>query len=119
MADRFELVAIALPAGCAPESLVPAVASFIDACWSGMSRAQMLERGRRIGLSVSLRMLPGPTVDGVRRHGLRLVSLNSQGGHGMCIELVAHLRRVARRRGAGRAKASLRPARDTRQGGLF
>jgi hypothetical protein len=119
MADRFELVAITLPPGCAPESLAPVIATFIDACWSGMSRAQMLDRARRIGLRVSLRMLSDPPIDGVRRHGLRLDSLDSPNGHGVCIELVAHLRRVARRRGAGRAKASLPPARDTRQGGLF
>lgn len=119
MADRFELVAISLPAGCSPESLAPAVVTFIEACWSGMSRSQMLERARRIGLHVSLRVLPDLPVDGVRRHELRLASLNTQKEHGLCVALVAHVRRVVRRRGARRAKASLPPKKDTRQGGLF
>ena len=32
MADRLELVALALPAGSAPESLPPSVAAFMAAC---------------------------------------------------------------------------------------
>ncbi len=84
-----------------------------------MSRAQMLARGRRIGLHVLLCMLPGLPVGGVRRHELTLASLDSAKDPGLRVALVAHVRRVVRRRGAGRAKASLPPARDTRQGGLF
>ncbi|WP_321954144.1 hypothetical protein [Paraburkholderia bannensis] len=116
MADRFKLVALALPPDCAPEALAPSVVAFIAACWAGMSRAQLLERARRIGLNVSLRMLADPVVDGVQRHSLRLASQDRQDMH---IELVAHVRRIVRRRGARRAKASLPPARDARQGGLF
>jgi hypothetical protein len=119
MADRFELVAIALPADCAPESLAPVVATFIAACWNGMSRAQLFERARRAGLHVSLRMLPGLAVDGVQRHALQLSPLKPGNGHESRIELVAHVRRIVRRRGVRRAKASLPPVRDVRQGGLL
>ena len=117
MADRLELVALALPAGCAPESLPPAVAAFIAACWPGMSRAQLLDRARRLALRASLRAWPGsspePGPDGARRYALLLMAGE------MRAELVAHVRRLPRRRGARRTRASLPPARDVRQGGLF
>jgi len=117
MADRLELVALALPAGCAPESLPPAVAAFIAACWPGMSRAQLLDRARRLALRASLRACPGsspePGPDGARRYALLLMAGE------MRAELVAHVRRLPRRRGARRTRASLPPARDVRQGGLF
>ncbi|RAR48271.1 hypothetical protein C7401_15223 [Paraburkholderia unamae] len=117
MADRLELVALALPPGCAPESLPPAVVQFIAACWPGMSRAQLLDRARRLALRVSLRARPaagqaaGP--DGVRRYALVLTLGAAKA------ELVAHVRRLARRSGTRRARASLPPARDVRQAGLF
>jgi hypothetical protein len=117
MADRLELVALALPAGCAPESLPPAVLQFIAACWPGMSRAQLLDRARRLALRVSLRARPAsgqePGPDGVRLYALVLMIGEVRA------ELVAHVRRLARRRGTRRARASLPPARDTRQAGLF
>ncbi|WP_321871716.1 hypothetical protein [Paraburkholderia tropica] len=122
MVDRFELVAIALAVGYAPEALPPAVVTFVGACWNGMSRAQLLERARRAGLNVSLRRLNDSAVDGVQRHTLRLTAMIGQKGPrdgDASVELVAHVRRVVRRRGAHRAKVSLPPARDTRQGGLF
>lgn len=119
MADRFELVAIALPGTCAPESVAPAVTNFIAMCWNGMSRAQLFERGRRIGLHVSLRRLPDPAVGGVQRYSLRLASKDGVKREEVGVELVAHVRRIVRRHGARRAKVSLPPARDTRQGGLF
>jgi hypothetical protein len=117
MADRLELVALALPAGCAPETLPPAVTAFIAACWPGMSRAQLLDRARRLALHATLRAPPtsnaesGP--DGVRLYALVLMVGDARA------ELVAHVRRLARRRGARRARASLPPARDVRQAGLF
>ncbi|WP_430233304.1 hypothetical protein [Paraburkholderia tropica] len=122
MADRFELVAIALSVGYAPEALPPAVVAFVGACWSGMSRAQLLERARRVGLHVSLRRLNDSAVDDVQRHTLRLTAMigqNGPKGGDASVELVAHVRRVVRRRGARRAKVSLSLAMDTRQGGLF
>ena len=113
MADRLELVALALPAGCAPESLPPPVAAFMAACWPGMSRAQLLDRARRQALRASLRARPEPGPDGTRLYALVLII------GGVKAELVAHVRRVARGRGAPRAKVSLPPARDVRQAGLF
>jgi hypothetical protein len=114
MIDRFEPVVLAmpLPPDCVPEGLVPSVASFIVACWTDMSRAQLLERARRIGLNVLLRVLPDPVADGLQRHTLQLFSQDRRDVH---MELVAHVRGVARRR----AKASLPQARDGRPGGLF
>ncbi|WP_321939428.1 hypothetical protein [Paraburkholderia sp. J8-2] len=113
MADRLELVALALPAGCAPESLPPSVAAFVTACWPGMSRAQLLDRARRLALRASLRARPEHGPDGVRLYTLVLMIGEVKA------ELVAHVRRLARRRGARRARASLPPVRDTRQVGLF
>ena len=113
MADRLELVALALPAGCALESLPPVVAAFIAACWPGMSRAQLRDRARRLTLRVSLRARPDRGPAAVRQHALALMFGEVRA------ELVAHVRRLARRRSARRARASLPPARDVRQGGLF
>ncbi|TAM06017.1 MAG: hypothetical protein EPN70_06925 [Paraburkholderia sp.] len=117
MADRLELVALALPSGCAPESLPPAVAQFVAACWPGMSRAQLLDRARRLALRVSLRARPGASQeagpDGVRLYALVLMTGAARA------ELVAHVRRLARRRGTRRTRASLPPAWDARQAGLF
>lgn len=73
MADRFELVAIGLPLDSAPESLPACIAEFIAACWNGMSRAQLLDRARRLALRASLRALKEPAIagpEGVRRHVL-------------------------------------------------
>lgn len=113
MADRLELVALALPADCAPESLPPSVAAFMAACWPGMSRAQLMDRARRLALRASLRVRPEPGPDGTRLYALVLII------GGVKAELVAHVRRLARRRGARRAKVSLPPVRDVRQAGLF
>ncbi|WP_321906119.1 hypothetical protein [Paraburkholderia tropica] len=113
MADRLELVALALPAGCAPESLPPSVAAFMAACWPGMSRAQLLDRARRLALCASLRARPEPGPDGTRLYALVFIIGEVKA------ELVAHVRRLARRRGCRRAKMSLPPVRDARQQGLF
>ncbi len=113
MSDRFELVAIALPSGCAPEALLPAVAALLAACWPGMSRAQLLDRARRLALRISLRARPEAGPDGVR-----LYSLVLEDGE-VRTELVAHVRRLVRRRTTRRAKASLPPLRDVRQQELF
>lgn len=105
-----------------------------------MSRAQLLDRARclalRASLRASLRPLAGPSAGGCARFTLRLtlplsmaapvpasmpaaVSISVPAAAGV-IELIAHVRRLARRRaGAHRAKVSLPPARNTRQTGLF
>ncbi|MGF6980040.1 hypothetical protein QFZ94_008557 [Paraburkholderia sp. JPY465] len=70
------------------------------ACWPGMSRAQLLDRARRLALRASLRARPGsssePGPDGVRLYALALTS------GAVKTELVAHVRRLARRCGARR-----------------
>jgi len=113
MAVRFELVALALPAGRAPESLPPSVVQFIAACWPGMSRAQLLDRARRLALRASLRARPG-----VGPQGLSLFSLMLEAADWRT-ELVAHVRRPVRQRAGRRAKAVRPPPRDMRQQGLF
>ncbi|WP_321955385.1 hypothetical protein [Paraburkholderia bannensis] len=114
MADRFELMALAMPPACKPESLPTCVAALIGACWPGMSRAQLLDRARRLALRASLRVMKNPATfvpEGAHCYSLVLVA------QAVCVELIAHVR-VVRRRGARRAKVSL-PPRDARQGGLF
>ncbi|MPW11637.1 hypothetical protein GCT19_40565 [Paraburkholderia sp. CNPSo 3155] len=113
MPDRLQLVALALPADCAPESLPAPVSQFIAACWSGMSRVQLLDRARRLGLRASLRVRPERGPEGVRLYALVLAIGE------VCVELIAHVRRLAHRAGPRRAKASLPPARDARQRALF
>jgi len=113
MAVRFELVALALPAGRAPESLPPSVVQFIAACWPGMSRAQLFDRARRLALCASLRARPG-----VGPQGLSLFSLMLEAADWRT-ELVAHVRRPVRQRAGRRAKAVRPPPRDMRQQGLF
>ncbi|TFE37787.1 hypothetical protein E2553_41115 [Paraburkholderia dipogonis] len=113
MAHRLELVALALPAGLAPESLPSPVAQFVTACWPGMSRAQLLARARSHGLRVSLRVRREPGPEDVRLYALVLVTGQSR------VELLAHVRWLAHRRGARRARASRPPLRDSRQRGLF
>ncbi|MGF6267326.1 hypothetical protein OKW49_008320 [Paraburkholderia youngii] len=113
MADRLELVALALPADCAPESLPVSVNKFIAACWSGMSRAQLLDRARRLGLRASLRVRPEHGPERVQLYALVLAIGE------VSVELIAHVRRLAHRGGARRARASLPPARDARQRELF
>jgi len=77
----------------------------------------MLDRARRLALRVSLRARPGSrpesSPDGVRLYALVLIA------GGARAELVAHVRRLARRCGARRARATLPPARDARQAGPF
>jgi hypothetical protein len=113
MANRFELVALALPADCVPESLPVRVSQFIAACWSGMSRAQLLDRARRLGLRASLRVRPERGPEGVRLYALVLTVGEVR------VELFAHVRNLAHRGGARRARASRPPARDARQRALF
>ncbi|RZF26679.1 hypothetical protein EVC45_27075 [Paraburkholderia sp. UYCP14C] len=113
MADRLELVALALPADCAPESLPVSVTRFVAACWSGMSRAQLLDRARRLGLQASLRVRPELGPEGARLYALVLAIGE------VCVELIAHVRRLAHRGGARRARVSLPPVRDARQRELF
>ncbi|MGF6872737.1 hypothetical protein [Paraburkholderia sp. MM5477-R1] len=118
MADPFELVALALPAGCAPESLPPAVKRLVADCWPGMSRAQLVARARRHALQPSLRAAgdnPGVSAPGETGHFSLTVTVD-----GREVRLVAHLRRIPKRRRPARpAKASKPPARDPRQGALF
>jgi hypothetical protein len=78
-----------------------------------MSRAQLLDRARRLGMRASLRFRAGVGPEGVSLFSLMLEA--ADGG----IELVAHVRRLAPRRAGRRAKASLPPPRDARQRGLF
>lgn len=113
MAYRLQLVALALPADCAPELLPAPVSRFIVACWPGMSRAQLLDRARRFALRASLRVRPERGPEGVRPYALVLAIGEVR------VELVAHVRRLAHRGGARRARASLPPARDARQRALF
>ena len=78
-----------------------------------MSRAQLVDRARRLDMRASLRVQPGRGPigpDGLTQFKLALTFANGR------FELVAHVRRVKRRRsGANRQKPSLPPARDTRQ----
>jgi hypothetical protein len=114
MAYRFELVSLALPVDCPPESIPPAVGRLIAAAWNGMSRAQLVDRARRLDMRASLRVQPGIGPDGLTQFRLTLSFANGS------FELIAHVRRVIRRRtGARRQKPSLPPARDIRQQSLF
>lgn len=113
MADRLQLVALALSANCAPESLPVPVSEFIAACWPGTRRAQLLDRARRLALRASLRVRPEPGPGGVRPYALVLVIGDARA------ELIAHVRRLAGRGGSRRAKAPLPPAREARQRGFY
>ncbi|WP_084168607.1 hypothetical protein [Paraburkholderia acidipaludis] len=114
MAHRFEIVSLALPADCAPEAVPHAVDRLISISWPGMSWAQLADRARRLDLRASLRVQSGSGPDGLIRFRLAL------GFAGGSFELIAHARRVARRRTATRReKPSLPPARDVRQQHLF
>jgi hypothetical protein len=118
MADTFELVALGLPAGFAPDALPDAVKRFVADCWPGMSRAQLVARARQHALQLSLRAAggnPGATAPGDT--GLFSLTLLAGGGP---VRLIAPLRRVKPRRQSARpVKASKPPARDPRQGVLF
>ncbi|WP_238328172.1 hypothetical protein [Paraburkholderia mimosarum] len=123
MPQRFELVALALPADCPPESVPPAVGRLISAAWPGMSRAQLADRARRLDMRASLRVQPGfgpvGPIGPIGPNGLTQFRLALTFADGR-FELVAHVRRVKRRRaGARRQKPSLPPARDIRQQTLF
>lgn len=86
----------------------------IAAAWNGMSRAQLVDRARRLDMRASLRVQPGIGPDGLTQFRLTLSFANGS------FELIAHVRRVIRRRtGARRQKPSLPPARDIRQQSLF
>ena len=114
MPHRFEIICLALPADCAPESVPPAVGQLISAAWPGMSRAQLVERARRLDMRASLRVQSGIGPDGLTQFRLTLSLANGR------FELIAHVRSVIRRRaGARRQKPSLPPARDARQQTLF
>ena len=114
MAARFELVVLALIHDSAPESLPLSVTRLIAVFWPGMSRAQLMEHARRLGMRASLRAEPGLGPDGLKRFRLTLALA------GASVELRAHVRSVHRRRkNARRQKPSSPPARDVRQGSLF
>jgi hypothetical protein len=128
MTTRFVRVTLALPADLAPEAVPQTAVHLIAACWPGMSRAQLLDRERRLTLRASLRRLAGLMLDGCSRFALRLalpdpaeaavavIVLATEDA----IELTAHVRRNARHLAdARRAKVSLPSARDVRQMGLF
>ncbi|MFM0305874.1 hypothetical protein PQQ99_37835 [Paraburkholderia sediminicola] len=114
MADTFELVALGLPAGFAPDALSHAVKRLVAECWPGMSRAQLVARARRRALQPSLRA-HGATAPGDT--GLFSLTLLAEGGP---VRLIAHQHRVKPRRQSARpVKASKPSARDPRQGDLF
>lgn len=117
MADTFELVALSLPADCAPESLPPLVKRLVADCWPGMSRAQLIARARRNALHPSLRA-HGASAPGDTGHFTLTLAVD-----GAPVQLIAHLRRVAKRRVSARAarakKVSRPPLRDPRQESLF
>jgi hypothetical protein len=114
MAFRLELVSLALPADCPPESIPSVVGRLIALAWPGMSRAQLVDRARRLDMRASLRVQPGINPDGLLQFRLTLSFADER------FELIAHVRRVTRRRtGARRQKPSLPPARDFRQQSLF
>jgi hypothetical protein len=114
MAHSFELVSLALPADCPPESVPSAVGRLISAAWPGMSRAQLVERARRLNMRGSLRVQPGIGPDGLTPFRLTLSFADES------FELIAHVRRVIHRRtGARSQKPSLPPVRDVRQQSLF
>jgi hypothetical protein len=114
MAYRFEIVTLALPADCPPESVPSVVSRLIAAAWPGMSRAQLVDRARRLDMRASLRVQPGIGPDGLTQFRLALSFADER------FELIAHVRRAIRRRtGARRLKPSLPPARDIRQQSLF
>jgi hypothetical protein len=114
MAQRFELVSLALPADCSPESIPLVVSRLIAAAWPGMSRTQLVDRARRLDMRASLQMQPGIGADGLTQFRLTLSFADGR------FELIAHVRRATRKRtGARRQKPSLPPARDIRQQSLF
>jgi hypothetical protein len=118
MADAFELVALALPADLAPDSLPDAIKRLVADCWPGMSRAQLVARARRYAQHPSLRALVdsrGAGAPGETGHFSLTVTVG-----GTVVRLVAHVRRIAKRRRPLRpVKVSKPPARDPRQGSLF
>jgi hypothetical protein len=114
MAQRFEVVSLALPADFPPESVPSVVSRLIAAAWPGMSRAQLVDRARRLDMCASLRAQPGIGPDGLAQFRLTLSFADER------FVLVAHVRRLTlRRTGARRQKPSLPPARDIRQERLF
>ncbi|ACC76279.1 hypothetical protein VOI32_37770 [Paraburkholderia caribensis] len=119
MATRFELVMLALPPTHAREALPTVIDKVIAACWPGMSRAQLLDRARRLALRATLRSLQGLAPDGSARFSLKLTLPAAGHTPAQVIDLVARVRRLARRRAvARRATVSLPPPRDVRQLGL-
>jgi hypothetical protein len=117
MADAFELVALALPCDVAPESLPATVRQFVADCWPGMSRSQLIARARRLALRPSLRTYRLSAPGDIGHFALTL----TVGAH--TVSLIAHLRRVVKRRRSARSRktttASRPPARDPRQASLF
>lgn len=117
MPDTFELVALALPANLAPEALPAAVKRLVADCWPGMSRAQLIARARRRALHPSLRA-HGASAPGEAGHFSLTLSVD-----GATVRLIAHLRRIAKRRVSARSakasKVSRPPLRDPRQASLF
>lgn len=118
MADTFELVALAMPAGVAPEALPCRVKRLVADCWPGMSRAQLVARARRHAMHASLRAAvdnPDTTAPGETGRFSLTVTVD-----GTAVHLVAHLRRVTKRRSPARpTRVSKPPARDPRQRNLF
>lgn len=117
MPDTFELVALALPTNLAPEALPVAVKRLVADCWPGMSRAQLIGRARRHALHPSLRA-HGPSGPGETVHFSLILKVD-----GEAVRLIAHLRRISKRRASARAvratKVSRPPLRDPRQASLF
>ncbi|MEX3930026.1 hypothetical protein AB4Y36_39555 [Paraburkholderia sp. BR10936] len=59
MAHRLELVSLALLADSPPESVLSAVGRLISVAWPGVSRAQLVDRVRRLDMRASLQVQPG------------------------------------------------------------
>jgi hypothetical protein len=114
LARRFEIISLALPADCAPESVPRAVDRLIPVSWPGMSRVQLADRARRLDLRASLRVQSRSGSGGLIQFRLLL---SFAGGS---FDLIAHARRVVCQRAAARRqKPSLPPVRDARQQHLF
>ena len=117
MADIFELVALALPTDLSPEALPDEVKRLVVDCWPGMSRVQLIARARRHTLHPSLRA-HGQSAPGETGHFTLTLTVD-----GAPVRLIAHLRRVAKRRVSARAaraaNVSRPPLRDPRQASLF
>ncbi|MEZ2311410.1 hypothetical protein AB6809_32735 [Paraburkholderia sp. RCC_158] len=117
MADIYLLTGLTLPQGVAHESLPGTVTRFMSDCWPGMSRAQMIGRGKLRGLRLSFRAT-APCLSGETG----VFELRFHDGAGEWL-MLARLQRLGSRKGGNRrtrrTDVSRPPARDPRQIPLF